>query len=141
VRKLCKILSSANEFAIVTEKGKKTGVLIPDQKRINLFAQLVQVSKTNSSGLKKAERILSTYPKDQKPKEEVKAGDRKKPNQNQNLKSKRSCMDIIESVRMATTTLLANKLRSGLTMLGIIGNASVVQWSASDKSEIGIRSI
>jgi hypothetical protein len=29
-------------------------------------------------------------------------------------------MDILESVKMATTTLLANKLRSSLTMLGII---------------------
>lgn len=36
-------------------------------------------------------------------------------------------MDIVESVKMATTTLVANKLRSGLTMLGIIiGNASVI---------------
>ncbi|WP_449418597.1 ABC transporter permease [Phormidium nigroviride] len=36
-------------------------------------------------------------------------------------------MDIIESVKMATTTLMANKLRSSLTMLGIIiGNASVI---------------
>ncbi|MFM7365377.1 MAG: ABC transporter permease [Cuspidothrix sp.] len=36
-------------------------------------------------------------------------------------------MDISEGVKMATTTLLANKLRSGLTMLGIIiGNASVI---------------
>lgn len=36
-------------------------------------------------------------------------------------------MDVIESVKMATTTLLANKLRSTLTMLGIIiGNASVI---------------
>lgn len=36
-------------------------------------------------------------------------------------------MDIVESVKMATTTLLANKLRSTLTMLGIIiGNASVI---------------
>lgn len=36
-------------------------------------------------------------------------------------------MDILESVKMASTTLLANKLRSGLTMLGIIiGNASVI---------------
>ena len=36
-------------------------------------------------------------------------------------------MDIIESVKMATTTLVANKLRSTLTMLGIIiGNASVI---------------
>jgi len=36
-------------------------------------------------------------------------------------------MDIIESVKMAVTTLTANKLRSSLTMLGIIiGNASVI---------------
>ncbi|HEY9729258.1 MAG TPA: ABC transporter permease [Chroococcales cyanobacterium] len=36
-------------------------------------------------------------------------------------------MDIVESIKMATTTLVANKLRSGLTMLGIIiGNASVI---------------
>jgi putative ABC transport system permease protein len=36
-------------------------------------------------------------------------------------------MDIIESVKMATTTLTSNKLRSALTMLGIIiGNASVI---------------
>ncbi len=36
-------------------------------------------------------------------------------------------MDILESVKMATNTLLANKLRSSLTMLGIIiGNASVI---------------
>ena len=36
-------------------------------------------------------------------------------------------MDIIESVKMAATTLVANKLRSSLTMLGIIiGNASVI---------------
>ncbi|NEQ21233.1 MAG: FtsX-like permease family protein [Microcoleus sp. SIO2G3] len=36
-------------------------------------------------------------------------------------------MDIVESVKMAATTLVANKLRSGLTMLGIIiGNASVI---------------
>ena len=36
-------------------------------------------------------------------------------------------MNILESLKMATTTLLANKVRSGLTMLGmIIGNASVI---------------
>jgi putative ABC transport system permease protein len=36
-------------------------------------------------------------------------------------------MDIIESIKMAGTTLIANKLRSSLTMLGIIiGNASVI---------------
>ncbi len=36
-------------------------------------------------------------------------------------------IDIVESVKMATTTLVANKLRSSLTMLGIIiGNASVI---------------
>lgn len=36
-------------------------------------------------------------------------------------------MDIFESVKMATTTLLANKMRSSLTMLGIIiGNAAVI---------------
>jgi putative ABC transport system permease protein len=36
-------------------------------------------------------------------------------------------MHIIESVKMAVTTLTANKLRSSLTMLGmIIGNASVI---------------
>ncbi|OLP16169.1 ABC transporter permease [Leptolyngbya sp. 'hensonii'] len=36
-------------------------------------------------------------------------------------------MDLVESVKMATTTLAANKLRSALTMLGIIiGNASVI---------------
>jgi putative ABC transport system permease protein len=36
-------------------------------------------------------------------------------------------MDIIESVKMATTTIVANKLRSSLTILGIvIGNASVI---------------
>jgi len=36
-------------------------------------------------------------------------------------------MDIVESVKMAVTTLMANKLRSSLTMLGIIiGNASVI---------------
>jgi putative ABC transport system permease protein len=36
-------------------------------------------------------------------------------------------MDFLESMRMATTTLVANKMRSSLTMLGIIiGNASVI---------------
>ena len=36
-------------------------------------------------------------------------------------------MDIVESIKMATNTLVANKLRSSLTMLGIIiGNASVI---------------
>jgi putative ABC transport system permease protein len=36
-------------------------------------------------------------------------------------------MDIVESIKMAGTTLMANKLRSSLTMLGIIiGNASVI---------------
>lgn len=36
-------------------------------------------------------------------------------------------MDSFESIKMATTTLRANKLRSALTMLGIIiGNASVI---------------
>ena len=36
-------------------------------------------------------------------------------------------MDILDSLKMATTTLVANKLRSSLTMLGIvIGNASVI---------------
>jgi putative ABC transport system permease protein len=36
-------------------------------------------------------------------------------------------MDLLESVKMAVTTLSANKLRSSLTMLGIIiGNASVI---------------
>jgi putative ABC transport system permease protein len=36
-------------------------------------------------------------------------------------------MDLIESVKMAMATLTANRLRSALTMLGmIIGNASVV---------------
>jgi len=36
-------------------------------------------------------------------------------------------MDILESLKMAGKTLVANKLRSGLTMLGIIiGNASVI---------------
>ena len=36
-------------------------------------------------------------------------------------------MDILESVKLATATLVVNKLRSSLTMLGIIiGNASVI---------------
>lgn len=36
-------------------------------------------------------------------------------------------MNILESIKMASTTLVANKLRSSLTMLGIIiGNASVI---------------
>jgi putative ABC transport system permease protein len=36
-------------------------------------------------------------------------------------------MDIVESIKMAGTTLMANKLRSSLTMLGIIiGNSSVI---------------
>lgn len=36
-------------------------------------------------------------------------------------------MNLLESVKMSVTTLLANKLRSSLTMLGIvIGNASVI---------------
>lgn len=36
-------------------------------------------------------------------------------------------MNFLEQVKMATTTLLANKMRSSLTMLGIIiGNASVI---------------
>lgn len=36
-------------------------------------------------------------------------------------------MDLLESLKMAGTTLVANKLRSSLTMLGIIiGNASVI---------------
>ncbi|MBK4732854.1 ABC transporter permease [Oxynema sp. CENA135] len=36
-------------------------------------------------------------------------------------------MDILESIKMSVTTLIANKMRSGLTMLGIIiGNASVI---------------
>ena len=36
-------------------------------------------------------------------------------------------MDVVESLKMASTTLVANKLRSSLTMLGIIiGNASVI---------------
>jgi MacB-like periplasmic core domain len=39
----------------------------------------------------------------------------------------RKGVDFGESLKMATTTLIANKLRSGLTMLGIIiGNASVI---------------
>ncbi len=36
-------------------------------------------------------------------------------------------MNLLESIKMSTTTLLANKMRSSLTMLGIIiGNASVI---------------
>lgn len=36
-------------------------------------------------------------------------------------------MKIIENFKMATSTLVANKMRSSLTMLGIIiGNASVI---------------
>ncbi|MGK7873527.1 MAG: ABC transporter permease [Xenococcaceae cyanobacterium] len=36
-------------------------------------------------------------------------------------------MDILENLKMASSTLVSNKLRSGLTMLGIIiGNASVI---------------
>ncbi len=36
-------------------------------------------------------------------------------------------MNFLESIKMATTTLVANKMRSSLTMLGIIiGNASVI---------------
>ena len=36
-------------------------------------------------------------------------------------------MNILESFKMATSTLVANKMRSSLTMLGIIiGNASVI---------------
>ena len=40
-------------------------------------------------------------------------------------------MDVLESVKMASATLLANRLRSSLTMLGmIIGNASVIAMIA-----------
>ncbi|PZD73466.1 Macrolide export ATP-binding/permease protein MacB [Acaryochloris thomasi RCC1774] len=40
-------------------------------------------------------------------------------------------MDIVESVKMAGATLIANRLRSSLTMLGmIIGNASVISMIA-----------
>lgn len=40
-------------------------------------------------------------------------------------------MDILESVKMASATLMANRLRSSLTMLGmIIGNASVIAMIA-----------
>lgn len=40
-------------------------------------------------------------------------------------------MDILESVKMASATLVANRLRSSLTMLGmIIGNASVIAMIA-----------
>ncbi|NJK41878.1 MAG: FtsX-like permease family protein [Acaryochloridaceae cyanobacterium SU_2_1] len=40
-------------------------------------------------------------------------------------------MDVVESVKMASATLLANRLRSSLTMLGmIIGNASVIAMIA-----------
>jgi putative ABC transport system permease protein len=42
-------------------------------------------------------------------------------------KTRRNSVEFGESLKMATTTLVANKLRSGLTMLGIIiGNASVI---------------
>lgn len=40
-------------------------------------------------------------------------------------------MDVLESVKMASATLVANRLRSSLTMLGmIIGNASVIAMIA-----------
>ncbi|MGF1601720.1 MAG: ABC transporter permease [Thermosynechococcaceae cyanobacterium] len=40
-------------------------------------------------------------------------------------------MDIVESIKMAGATLIANRLRSSLTMLGmIIGNASVISMIA-----------
>lgn len=40
-------------------------------------------------------------------------------------------MDVVESVKMASATLVANRLRSSLTMLGmIIGNASVIAMIA-----------